>query len=83
MKRLAAEVGETSRSVHMQTERGGISNAVRTGRITPRPSPDCENSSVTHATPRPIRASEMSRLCEPSSISGFRLTPCCWKYCST
>ena len=32
MKRLAAEVGETSRSVHMQTERGGISNAVRTGR---------------------------------------------------
>ena len=46
------------------------------GTITPRLRPESENSSVTQATPSPIRASEMSRLCEPSSISGWIWTPC-------
>ena len=77
INRFAAEVGATSRSVHIQTERGGISKSVRSGRMTPLPRPDCENSYVTQATPRPMRASEMSRLCEPNSISGLMLTPCC------
>ena len=75
MKRLAAEVGVTPCKVHMVTARGGISKSVFSGTITPRLRPESENSSVTQATPSPIRASEMSRLCEPSSISGWIWTP--------
>ena len=75
MKRSAAGVGETARRVHMLTARAGTSKSVRSGTITPRLRPDCENSSVTQATPSPIRASEISRLCDPSSISGRMVSP--------
>ena len=70
MKRFAADVGVTPCSVHIVTARGGMVKSVRSGKMTPLPSPDWENSSVTQATPSPIRAREISRLWDPSSIYG-------------
>ena len=70
MNRFAADVGVQPWSVHIVTARGGMEKSVRSGKMTPLPSPDWENSSVTHATPSPILAREMSRLWDPSSISG-------------
>lgn len=65
INRLAAEVGATSRSVHIQTERGGISKSVCSGRMTPLPRPDCENSSVTQATPRPDAGQRNEQIVRP------------------
>ena len=40
MKRFAADVGVTPCSVHIVTARGGMAKSVRSGKMTPLPSPD-------------------------------------------
>ena len=79
---IVAALGGTSRSVHISTERGGISKLVFSSRIAPLSSSAVTNSRVTPATPKPMRARSTSRLLAPSSISGERETPCARKYFS-
>ena len=82
MKRDAAAVGLTSRSVHMSTVREGISKSVFSTRMLPFSRSRRTNSSVTPATPRPIAAMSTRREREESSISGVSVTPRFRKYCS-
>lgn len=72
MNRPAAADGGVLRRVHSTTRRDGISSAKCSLRTTPRFRPESDSSSVTPATPRPMRASEMSRLWLASSISGLQ-----------